>query len=266
MFKLANWCALVLLGMTLSASEESADQEHANYYGGDITRPLNRFDLRLEVQKGMNCPHSSDVTATARTDLLINTVHNWQIGIRADLPYTWYWQGSNQSICGKNIKHINDSLLQVICIPPSIGKWKYAFGVKMIFPTAADNLQIGNGKYQVLPSAGCRYDLGEWSEGAYAGLIVRHAFSVAGYRSAPYIAKTYIEPFFNINLPDQWFITFSPEIIYNWRIHAWFIPFDMMIGKMLDEKTILSLEYQNAIVYDYKHFKQSLELRIGYFY
>lgn len=257
--------ALLVCGAVI-AREEAAYVEERDYYGEDITRPLNRFDLRAEGQKGENCRHSSDVIATARTDLLIKLPDGWSTGVRVDVPYAWYWSGSRQSACGHDVFHLDDSLLQVILIAPECGKWTGAFGVKAIFPTAGDHLEIGDGKYQLLPSAGFKYDLGEWSQGAYAGLIVRQAFDVAGYRSAPYICKTYIEPFLNINLPDQWFINFSPEIIYNWRIRKWFVPFDMMVGTMVSENVIVSLEYESAIVYGYKQFTQSLEFRVGYFY
>lgn len=252
-------------GMLYGAAEQGFAERNINY-GEDITRPLNRFDVRIEGQKGVNCRFASDVIVTARTDLLVKLPRKWQLGIRIDLPYAWYWKGSSQASCYQDLDHLDDSLLQVIAIAPSIGKWTFAFGLKTIFPTAGNNLQIGDGKYQLLPSFGCKYDLGNLSKGAYAGLILRHASDVAGYKSAPYICQTFIQPFLNVELANQWFINFSPQLIYNWRIKGWFVPFDMMVGKMITEEIILSLEYQTALVYDYKQFTQSIEFRIGYFY
>lgn len=245
---------------------EQEDEEKVENYGEDITRPLNRVDMKAEWQTGVNCIYASNVIATARTDLLIELPENWKLGVRVDLPYAWYWSGSRKPSCYTNLDHLDDSLIQVIAVAPSIGLWTVAFGVKTIFPTAGDHLQIGDGKYQLLPSFGFKYDLKEWKKGAYVGLILRQAFDVAGYKSAPYICKTYIQPFLNIDLAGQWFVNFSPELIYNWRIKAWFVPFDVMVGKMITEKVIVSLEYETAIVYDYKRYTQSLEFRVGYFY
>lgn len=250
----------------LFGAAEQEDAERKNNFGEDITRPLNRVDVKFEGQEGVNCLYADDLIATVRTDLLIKLAGGWKIGVRGDLPYAWYWTRSRKASCYTDLDHIDDSLLQVIAIAPTIGKWTYGFGVKAILPTAGDNLQIGDGKYQLLPSVGVKYDLGEWSEGAYAGVIVRQAYDVAGYRSAPYICKTYIQPFFNMDLTGDWFINCSPELIYNWRIEAWFIPFDVMVGKMVTQDMIVSFEYQKAIVYDYKQFTQSLEFRVGYFY
>lgn len=241
-------------------------KEADRYYGEDITRPLNRFDVKVKGDRGFNCRVSRDIIATARTDLLLNLPEGWQVGIRMDMPYAWYWANSLAPACGADVDHWDDSLLQVICIAPPQRKWTIAAGIKLIFPTAADHLQIGDGKFQFLPSMGIKYDLGDWREGAYAGLIVRQAFSAAGYRSAHSIHKTFIQPFFNVNLADPWFLNFSPQLIYNWRIKKWFIPFDVMLGTMVQPDVVVSLEYQTALVYQYKQFTQSLECRIGYFY
>lgn len=243
-----------------------AKQESYYYNGEDITHPINRFDVRLEGQRGKNCRKSSNLILTLRTDLLFDLPQQWRIGVRMDLPYAWYWEGGKNSPCGPSIDHLDDSLLQILFVPPSWGNWTCAFGFKSIYPTAGDNLQIGDGKYEIWPSAGFKYDLSDWSNGAYFGLILRQAYNVAGYRSAHYVCKTYIEPFFNLNLSNQWFINISPELIYNWRIESWFVPFDLMVGKMINERLIISLEYETAIVYGYKQFTQSLEFRIGYFY
>lgn len=254
------------LALPIYAAEEASDVEHRDYYGEDITRPLDRFDLRAEVQQGVNCRTAGNVIVTARTDLLIKMPEEWKLGIRIDVPYAWYWKGSNHRSCGSDVDHLDDSLLQIIGILPTFEKWTGAFGLKTIFPTADDYLEIGDGKYQLLPTIGVKYDLGDWSPGAYLGVIVRYNFDVGGYRSAPYINRTYIQPFLNINLPNQWFINFSPEIVYNGRIKAWFVPFDIMVGTMMTKDLIVSLEYESAIVYDYRKYAQSLELRVGYFY
>lgn len=235
--------------------------------GEDITRPIKRFDLRLKYQTGVNSIQGKATVFTARTDQVYTFLSEWQLGLRIDLPYEWYTcPQSSQQQCNKSLNDMGDSLFQILAGSPAYDRWTYGFGVKFIFPTAGNHLQIGQGKYQVLPTVALKYDLNEWSAGSYTGFIFRHAFDIAGYKSAPYISQTYIQPTININLNERWFVNSSPEMIYNWRTKAWFIPFDLMVGWMPTKKIVLSLEYENAIVYDYPKYAQQIEFRIGYFY
>lgn len=237
--------------------------------GEDVTRPITRIDGRLKYQTGVNEPGGKAVIFTLRKDVVRHLSNSWQISLRGDLPYEWYYFSGKHPknvVNGKKLDHLADSLVQGLIITPSFGKWTYGFGAQVIFPTAGDNLQVGDGKYQLLPTAAMRYDLGFWKAGAYVGLLVRHAFDVAGYKSAPHISQTYFQPFLNINLPAKWFLSFSPELRYDWMIRDWFVPFDIMIGKMITDKIILSIEYENAIVYDFEQYQQQVELRVGYFF
>lgn len=247
---------------TLSAHPHRSEEPNN---GEDVTRPLTRIDQRIEYQRGDNGPQSRAWIATLRMDKSIHFPNKWQIGLRADLPYEWY-RCCNKSNCLTSVDCFGDSLAQIFIIPPSIGRWTWAYGLHVIFPTAGDNLQVGEGKLQLLPSFAFKYDLGFLSPGAYIGLIAREAFSVAGYASAPYVSQTYLQPFFNWNFPHGWFITMSPEMRYNRTISKWFVPFDIMLGKMLNPKLVVSLEYECAIVYDYKQFTQEVEFRVGFFY
>lgn len=232
--------------------------------GEDVTRPLTRFDLRLKFQDGVNSIYGKDAIVTARTDRVIYLPSHWQVGLRADLPYEWYT--CHRCSCGKSLDHFADSLFQALLITPSHDKWTGALGAKIIFPTGGNNLQIGDAKYQLLPTLAIKYDLDDWSPGAYIGLLIRHAFNVGGYKSAPYISQTFIQPFFNLNFPKDWFLSWSPEMIYNWRIKGWFIPTDIMIGKMVTKKIVVSIEYENAIVYEFRQYTQQIEFRVGFFF
>lgn len=235
--------------------------------GEDITRPLSRVDFRTEVQSGSNFPGGDDLTVTLRFEKKIDLQCNYQASLRADLPYEWF--ACEKKCCPKGYKSKNapgDTLTQGFLIFPPGKKWTYAAGLQMIFPTAGDNLQIGQGKYQCLPSLAAKYDLSEWIKEAYVGVLFRYAFDVAGYSSAPHVSQLYVQPFWNFNLPGDLFLSFAPEIRYNWMDRGWFVPFDMMLGWMAHPRVVFSLEYQDAIVYDYRRYQQSLELRMGWFY
>lgn len=136
----------------------------------------------------------------------------------------------------------------------------------MIFPTAGKNLEIGNGKFQLLPSVAFRRDLDELTPGSYFGVIFRHDWSVGGYSCAKRISETYFHPFLNINLPCHWFLNSSPELFYDWLTHKWFIPLDLMIGKMITPKLVVSLEYEYGVVCGYRSYRNQIEFRIGLFF
>lgn len=231
-----------------------------SYNGEDVTRPVTRVDLRAKGQTGVTHQNGKDIIFTLRSDASIPLVRDWQLGLRADAPVELYYSP------GHNANHMADSLFQAFFITPTYDKWTFGVGAKAIFPTGGKNLSIGQGKYQILPSVAFKYDLSELSAGTYVGSIVRHAWSVAGYGSAPFISQTYIQPFFNFNLPSDWFLNSSPEMIYNWITGDWFVPFDLMIGKMVTKKIVLSLEYETALVYDYPKYRTQLEFRIGVFF
>lgn len=242
----------------------------AFYNGQDVTRTIARVDARLKCQEGVTKALGKTIIATARTDGQFYFYENWQIGWRVDIPYAWFYCPHNARQCNLPYCYksqcLDDSLVQAFVATPDYGPWAFAVGIKLIFPTAGDNLEIGQGKYQALPSIAFRQYLTEWNEESYWGMIVRQDFDYAGYSNASRIRQTFIQPFINVGLPQNWFINSSPEMIYNWETSKWFIPFDLMVGKMITDKLIISLEYESGIVQDYQKYSQELEFRIGYFY
>lgn len=255
---------LAALPVLLAANLQAYDLNN----GEDITRPITRVDLRARFQDGASSQKGKTFTLTARSDMAITLKSLWQIGLRADLPVEVFWCPRSCCNCTScyNSRRMGDSLFQIFFITPAKNKWTFALGSKFIFPTAGRNLEIGDGKYQILPSAAMKYDLSDWSDGAYAGILFRQAWSYAGHPSAPRINQTFIQPFFNLNLPNAWFLNSSPELFYDWRTQHWFIPFDLMIGKLIHEKYVVSLEYEAAIVDDYPNYTQQIEFRIGAFF
>ncbi|MDP1836418.1 MAG: hypothetical protein Q8K75_10910 [Chlamydiales bacterium] len=239
------------------------DQEW--YNGENILKPMTRFDARCASQSGVDAVEGKLVLATLRSDKVIDLPCKWQASLRVDVPYGWFYCKNAKPTCAPD-DHLGDVLLQALLITPPNHNWTWGAGLQVVFPTDGGNYYIGDAKYEVHPTLGVAYDLGEWSEGAYAGLMVRQAWSVGGYAFALPIRQTYLEPFLNINLPYQWFVNFSPEIRYNWVTHAWFVPFDVMIGKMLTKKILMSLEYDLAVIKNYPEYGQQIELRIGYFF
>lgn len=258
MLRLTLFAACLLLSFSAYAFETNN--------GEDITRPVTRFDIRTKGQTGASSQKGNTLILTFRTDMAITLPAKWQIGLRADAPFEAFFCPCKSTPDCYTSRRMGDSLFQAFIITPDFKKWAFAIGTKVIFPTAGKNLEIGDGKYQFLPSCAFRFDLSEWNKGGYCGAIFREALGYIGYSSAPKIIQTYIQPFFNINLPRQFFLNSSPEIFYDWGSHHWFIPFDLMIGKMITKSCVISLEYETAIVDKYPNYQQQLEFRVGIFF
>jgi hypothetical protein len=125
---------------------------------------------------------------------------------------------------------------------------------------------LGKKRYQLVPSAGFKYDLSGWMQGAWSALMARQAFNITTSSNRPDIRVTYIQPILNIDLPDLWFLTFAPEALYDWKKKDWFVPFDITAGKMLTREVVASIEYKSAIRDDLKLFVNEVEARIGFFF
>jgi len=238
--------------------------------GEDITRPVTRFDNRLEYQEGSGSMQGKDIIYTARADSTYTFENEWVFSTRVDLPYEWFYCPNNANQCNLTYCYqsncMGDSLIQMILIAPDFEYWTIGGGFKMILPTAGDNVEIGMGRYQFLPTLACRYSLRDWSPGAYCGLILRQDIDLGGFANAAPVSQTFIQPFMNVDLPMGWFLYSSPEMIYNWETSYWFIPFDLMLGWMITDKLVISIEYENGIVQDYPKYGQEVEFRIGIFF
>lgn len=250
--------AILLLPFFLSAVENN---------GEDVTRPRTRFDMRVEGQTEASRHDGNTAILTLRTDSVMRYADDWQLALRVDAPFETFQcrHHSCKNDCYSS-RHMGDSLLQAFVITPDQDLWCFAAGLKVIFPTAGKNLEIGNGKYQLLPSLAFRRDLPEISRGSFLGAIAREAYSVGGYSIATRISRTYLQPFLNINLPCGWFLNSSPEMFYDWVDNTLFVPLDLMVGQMITPNLIVSLEYQYGIVYGYKNFRNQLEFRLGFFF
>jgi hypothetical protein len=239
--------------------------------GEDITKPVNRFDVRFQGKTLPNATESGQVfddrhqeTLTLRSDLRFFQKPD-QLALRIDLPLVWNNAPNPENKQGVNEFGLGDLLLQAAYVRTLNSRWAAAVGLQTILPTATGQA-FGDGKWQLLPSAALRAELPEISAGSYAGLIVRESFSVAGSSARKSIDQLILEPQFNLGLSKGWFLNSSPKIYCNLETSQWFVPLDLMIGKRFGSRWIGSVEYQYGWVRDYDRYNQWVELRIGYFF
>ena len=148
---------------------------------------------------------------------------------------------------------MGDLLTEVaIILPPLSPRLGYGVGVRAVWPTAGLN-EAGQGKYQIGPVVGVRSSLPEISAGSFFLPLAIYQNSIASRnqnKGRPDINQLNIQPKFNVNLPSEWFLTpfASENIQINYADDdKLFVPFDLMVGKKLCEKFVVSWSTAPAV-------------------
>jgi hypothetical protein len=263
-----TFIVLILAFSTGALAEESKVLNN----GQDLTRPLARFDTRYQYQLLKN--GRSKNTFTARTDRPFVINERWQVATRVDLPLVLSNKVTADEPNGALKGGLGDVLSEIDLIRTFNELWAAGAGTQFIFPTAGND-QMGDGKYQLLPTLGVRRQLPAVSNGSFAGFTMRYAVDYAGSRKRPSISTLEMAPTFNWVVRDNWFLTTYPsnDIQINFQKGgAVFLPFDIMIGKTIPRKAVFSVElgfpmYHHGNVADfYTSYDLKMEARVGVFY
>ncbi|MFO1152710.1 MAG: hypothetical protein U1E42_03435 [Rhodospirillales bacterium] len=235
--------AFVLADQPIPPDSDVETAFHGTFNNGeDITRPVNIFQLRQRYQRlpDDNGREPEKWTTTLRADLRTDLAESWTLYGRVDQPLVGSDDVTSRFNPEGHSRFGQGDLLTELAIiaPPSTARIGYGLGVRAIWPTAGLN-EAGNGKYQLGPVAGVRYSLPEISPGSFVLPQVIYLNSVAsrnGNKDHPDVNQLYIQPKFNISLPDDWFLAAyaSENIQINYEDEGKvFVPFDLMFGKKL---------------------------------
>jgi hypothetical protein len=219
--------------------------------GGDITRPLQRFDLRTEVAGGDG---EQDLTVTLRHDRPVTLGDGWQANLRMDLPVKF---AEDQSGLG-------DMLVQAIFVRQVDERRGFGFGAQVILPTASEEA-LGRGQWRLRPTAGYRWSLPEISPETFFQVVARFDFSFAGNDDTPDTRELQFAPNLEIGLPGDAYLSIFPstDIRYDFENDEFFLPLNLEVGKEWD-RIVVSLEGGVGVIsgdnapYDWK-----LEGRVG---
>lgn len=243
--------------------------------GEDFTRPTGRFDLRGRYER---LPDDGELepekwVTTLRSDLWTGLGGGWKLYGRTDVPLVYSNDvASSFNPNGHTRFGVGDLLTEAAIVMPSpVPRLGYGVGLRIVWPTAGLN-EAGQGKYQIGPLVGLRYDLPEIRGGSFALLEARYQNSVASRdqnSARPDVNQLNIQPKLNVSLPREWFLTLfaSENIEISFADgQKFFLPLDIMIGKKFGENIIASLEYSRSVVHDegFEPYKWQLEARIGY--
>jgi hypothetical protein len=266
---------LIILEPSTAASQQSNAANQAPNTGQDFFKPpANLFQLLYGYR---TAPGSGDATVTTdtfnlRLDHRIDLSQQSVIALRTDLPLLAKNPITSGNPNGDYLYGIGDFDAQALYIYGFDKRWAAGFGARMIAPTGWDALS--SGKWQIMPIAGFRYGLSELSSGSFLEPFARYDVSFAGDPSKRNISNLQLAPFFNLGLPDRWFIAFYPsaDIRVNFgdpvagQTGRLFIPLDARVGRNLTDHVALSLEVGVPIIKDYPVYNFKTEVRLNVTY
>jgi hypothetical protein len=250
------------------AGADVSDAASAPNTGQDVTNPVKRVDLRVDdITPGSGQGLHSWVLILRHDQPLVLS-QDWKLGLRFDLPITYNNVPSGDNPAGGYKTGLGDALIQGVFIKTIDKRQAVGFGTQLILPTATAD-QFGTGYWRLAPTLDYRYALPEISRGSFFLAAVRYDFNFAGAGHGGNISNVQVSPTLNIALPNTMFLTFNPstDIRYNFISNSWFVPADVMIGKLWRRKIVTSLElaaplYSGAT----PSYKFKAEARIGYFF
>jgi hypothetical protein len=234
------------------------------------------FQLRYEYETAPGSGSAAGTISTVTSDIVnlradhrIDLGPQWAVGLRADLPFLAKDPISSDNPSGNYVYGVGDADVQAALIHEFNTRWTAGFGARLFAPTGGDLL--GTGKWQIMPGAAVRYALFEVSPGSYFEPFVRYEISFAGDPSKKNISNLQFAPTLNFSLPNHWFFTFYPsdDIRMNYgdpvtgQTGRLFLPFDVMLGRKLNQNLVLSLEVGVPIIKDYPVYNFKTEVRLN---
>ena len=231
--------------------------------GEDITRPVERFDLRINYEAKPDNAYQSQFTLRWDTFQQINE-DDWVWYTRIDLPL-----GPSDTTVKSNQPHVgtfglNDTLFQTYVLAPFVGNLGIAVGARFTLPTATEP-NLGKQKWTVAPGMALVLQIPEVSDGSTIGLAAWNQFDYAGSANRDHINQLVLKPIVHFELDDGWFVQSQPEIVHYNLTGEWFVPLDLMVGRRV-ENTVYSLEYQRRLGGSNPSFLDFVEWRTGFFF
>ncbi|MEQ8223022.1 MAG: hypothetical protein ABRQ37_12020 [Candidatus Eremiobacterota bacterium] len=243
---------------------EEAQKEEPNT-GENPAKPKTRFEFRFKYQ---NLSNDRDVIAlTLRGDKVIDLDNHWALALRADFPLLYNDISPVSAGPAENYKFgSSDLVTQILFIPPRDRTFDIFFGVQHILPLGSDD-QFGRGKYIIAPVFGLVDVPSSLPGGSFYGFLLRNEMSYAGNENRRDVNELVVQPFFNLMLPDRWFICTAPDMRINWeQNNSFFLPVDLIVGKVVGNGKSLSLKTSVGVIKDYNFYDYQLEFTTAIYF
>ena len=233
--------------------------------GQDITNPVTRVDLRASYQ--LTPADRESYVFTLRADKPYALGDGWKLGLRFDAPTVYNNVPSAENLAGAYQLGFGNALAQAILIKAIDKRQAFGFGAQIIAPTSTAP-QFGSSYVQFVPTVGYRYGLPEISKGSFFVGAARWDFTL-GAPAGKRIDNLQFSPTLNVALPEQTFVTFYPstDIHYDFITSSWFVPLDVMVGKLWGKSVVTSLEVSAPMINGAAPlYKFKTEARVGFFF
>jgi hypothetical protein len=191
-------------------------------------------------------------TVTLRADRRIDLSPDWQLAFRMDLPTLATNPITLDNPEGDFRYGMGDAEFQAAIIHDFDKRWAVGVGAKLIARTGTDDL--ASGKWQAMPGASFRVLLPEIGPDSYFVPLVRYDLSFAGDPSRSDISNLQFAPTLNFGEPGPG------------QTGRLFLPFDAMVGRVLENGWVASLEGSVPIVKDYPVYDFKIETRLHFSY
>ena len=226
-----------------SSSQNTPDESDSTNNGGDITRPQNSFETRLNDQTSASpTSQTNRDTLILRLNSKVTLDNGWKLAMLAQVPVETVSTVTFDPLGSDQVFGIGNAVFQSILAHAINERWAFGVGARLVARSVSDD--VGNGKWQIMPGFGVRYSILEWGTDSYFVPAVHYAMSFAGDPSARRISEPQIAPTLNIDLPGRWFLTFYPS--YDIRINfgapkagqtgPLFLPFDVPGRRKIDRQ------------------------------
>ena len=258
-----------------AAGSELSGKEAPNN-GQDITRPLTRFDVRYQYlnSSGKDSDHDDQHIATLRMDRPFFLGGGWKLATRFDVPLLLTNFRSGDNLAGHTRFGLGDVLAQALLVQEVTPRFAWVAGLEATIPTATEET-MGTGTLQLAPTAAMRWGTDELRKGSWIALVGRWNKSVVNARdNHSNVNELQLAPVVNIPITETWFLDLfsSTDIRYNLGEKRegdsgrWFVPFNFMVGKLLDKSTVASIEVSIPMIKDYDLYDFKTEFRLGFFF
>jgi outer membrane putative beta-barrel porin/alpha-amylase len=274
-------------GAAQGATDAPPEAEQWND-GQDPLRPRRRAELRFAYaslqfdgtpgmtpsgEYGVNPGHEQkyeQAVTTLRVDLPTGfpdrwIIHGWTLATTIEIPYVSTDVPGPDNPEGREAG-LGDATAQMLLIPTPPGRFEWGFGAKAGFPTARSE-QMGTGRWTLAPTAVFMWHPDWMRNDGFFGVTLRDTFDTGLPHDRDEIHYGTIQPQFQWNLPRHWFLATAPEFKCDFRHeNRWYVPADLMIGKMLSERWLVSLDGQYAITNHLELPNWTVEFRVAFFF
>lgn len=243
--------------------EESGETKN---FGNDLTRPLTRIDLGSNFVKQQGSRESVILTPQVGIPIDLDDSTS-KLNFRVLVPFLL---GTNRisrdNPDGDWKTGFGDLAAEIAYVRHEPGQIGFAIGGDFVFPTATSR-EMGQGKYLFAPLLGASYLLPDLGPDSYVAIFLRDFFSYAEEYDSQNVHELSIEPQFQWQFADHWYVLVNPNMVINWRKDGrMFLPLTTSVGTMIAGHFRIAAEGSIALVNDYDLYQWYAGFTLTYFF